>query len=133
MKPGAFRVDALAVIQRQGRWPENAPVGWSVGLLIAAPDPEGGNVQEVDAAGYARQPIEFFEDFAGGCRGTLQNSQRVSFEPVHAWEEATHVGIFDGELLAASGPLVRSAGHAGPLEVAFAVTAIQVRFSRRAY
>ena len=53
-------------------------------------------MQEVDAAGYARQPIEFFEDFAGGCRGTLQNSQRVSFEPVHAWEEATHVGIFDG-------------------------------------
>jgi hypothetical protein len=128
MKPGAYQTDCRVVVQRRA---EDDPTlyadGLTVGLLLGAPSAEGLH-KELSAEGYDRQPLTIgaFNKFGRAARSAIE----VRFPGVLEWPEIHFVGVFaaDGTLLA-WGRLRTFAGHAGPDEIVFAASAIQLRFS----
>ena len=128
MKPGAYQARAQATVQMRTASPSAFRNGLHVALALRAPAPEGGNVAEVDALGYARHPVSF--EVSGGSGGRsrlLQSMADIIFENVSAWPQPTHLALVDADnSVVASGRLVTSAGHAPANTIKFAASAIEL-------
>lgn len=126
MTPGAFQVDARAVVQHRAGVDLQLD-GLSLVLLPGSPPPEGGGVQQIIGAGYEPQRL-VLAPTAYGSR-TVRNTEPVQFAEVLDWQQATHVGVVnaDGDVIA-YGPLRSSRGSVAGYEATFAVGAVQVRF-----
>lgn len=130
MKPGSYRVQARAVVQTRAGPPEVALDGCALALLTRQPAPEGGSLEELEAPEYVRQPVRFARASESGEGGrTLRSLNGVSFTPVTAWPTPTHVAIVDAEgQVLGYGYLATSAGHARHDELAFAPSAVELKF-----
>jgi hypothetical protein len=97
MKSGCYACDARVVLKyRTGADP--LPGNLTLGLLTAAPSPEGWDAEELAAPGYARQPIEF--DPAPSAHPGVKrlNTHRISFGPIGDYVAGvSHAAVFDAE------------------------------------
>lgn len=107
-----------------------APTSLEVGLLTAAPNPDGTGVAE-PSGGYARQTVTFGAITTGAGISTIKNSAPVVFGPVSGsdWAAVTHLGVFNGadDSLLVYGPL--AAQRVAPVgdTISFGVNTIQIR------
>ena len=125
MKPGGYEFTARVVVQHHAADLLAELDGLTVALFISPPSPEGGNLHEIVAPGYERQPVEFV--IRPGER-TVRSRAPVRFAPVQEWPTAQWAGIFrrDGSLLA-YGRLKTAPGYSGHDEVTIAASGILLK------
>lgn len=72
------------------------PAPFTVGLLTAAPNPDGTGVLEpVQADGYARQPFVYVKTRLDGIT-TITNTANIVFGPAfNPWTPVNYFGLFD--------------------------------------
>lgn len=75
------------------------PSPWTVGLLTAAPNPDGTGVLEPSGSdGYARQPFTYSKGVSDGIT-TLSNDANIIFGPAlpNPWTPVNYFGLFDAD------------------------------------
>ncbi len=110
----------------------SAPATLQVGLLTAAPNPDGTGVSEPSGgSGYAREDVTFGSVTTDTGISTIKNSAPVVFGPAstNPWTPVIYMGVFNGDddSLLAYGPL--AAQRTAPVgdTISFGVDAIQIR------
>lgn len=128
MHSNSYALDARVVVQHRGQVvPLSGP--FAVGLLRKAPTPEGAHVQELEAPGYLRVPVEFDPPAAEMIAGARRSAHRVSFGPIGPYAaEAKYGAVFRGDEVIAYGLTQTASGFVGPDEIAFERGALRIRF-----
>lgn len=115
-RPGSFRTELGPTIGSKLR--ADPPASLFFGLLTRAPKPEGAGFVELDAIGYARQPLDLEP---GASPYTRCNRSTITVGPVSEnWPKVTHAAIFDGDgtllYYGAVGPHQSGARPSGAME-----------------
>lgn len=107
-----------------------APTSLKLGLLTAAPNPNGTGIVEPDSgAAYARQTITLGAKSQSGNATTKLNSGSIVFGPATSdWAQVNYVGLFDqdGNLLSYA-PLAASRVAPSGDTISFAIGTVQIR------
>lgn len=127
MNAKCYQLNAKAIVQLNVE-AQFEPNNLTVGLLVAPPSPEGGDVVELTSPGYARQPIRLAAASTANPNRTWRSVDRAAFGPALEWPQATHAAIFNSEgQVVGYSTLLSSPGFAEANEVTFAPGAIQFR------
>lgn len=72
------------------------PGPWTVGLLTAAPNPDGTGVLEPSTSdGYARQPMTYDKSHSEGITTLANNSPMIYGPATNPWVTVNYFGLFD--------------------------------------
>lgn len=109
-----------------------APGSVKFGLLSSIPDHDGGNLNELNGSGYARQTVAFgsITTDATNRLSSMTNVSAVIFGAATAdWAAATYGAFFDGDSgdLLAYGPLAAARQAPNGDTISFGVGSLQLR------